>query len=80
MRDKTTLKNKDKHQAMSMKFSEKYFKHENAMSLSFRKTITHKSDEVAELAEKACCETFDLTFQEKISSSVQCLAPSAVPK
>ena len=54
-----------------MQFSEKDFKHENAIALSFRKPITHKADEVAELAQKSCCETFDLTFQETFSSSVQ---------
>ena len=78
--DGATLKNKDECQAMDMQFSDKYFKHNNAIALVFRKPITHKADKVAELAEKACCEMFDLIFQETFSSLVQDLASSAVPK
>ena len=50
------------------------------IALQFRKHITHKADKVAELAKKARCETFDLTFQKTFSSSVQELAASASPK
>ena len=47
---------------MGMQFADKDFKNNDAIASSFRKNITHKADKVAELAEKACYETFYLTF------------------
>ena len=70
MHDGATLKNKDKHQAMGMRLTDKDFKHNDAIALAFRNPITHKADEVAELAEELCYEIFGLTFQEIFSSSV----------
>ena len=60
--DAATLKNKDKHQAMGMQFADKDFNHANVIALEFRKPVTHKADEVVELAEKACYETLGLEF------------------
>ena len=42
-----------------MKFTDKQFKHSNAMSLSFRNPISHKADRIAELDEENCDEMFD---------------------
>ena len=63
-----------------MQLTDKHFKHNNAIALSFRKPISHESDKVAELAEEICDETFDLKFQDALSSSVQDLATSTVAK
>ena len=65
---------------MGMRLSGKDFEHGNATALSFRKSIIHEANKVAELVEKTCCEMFDLEFQEVFSSSVQDLATSAIPK
>ena len=78
--DRATLKNKDKHQVMGMQFSDKDCKHDGAIALVFRKPISHKANKVAELAQKACNETFGLEFYDMFSSSVQDLAASTVAK
>ena len=51
MRDGSTLKNKDKHQAFGVQLSDKQFKHNNSITLSFKKHVSHEADKVAELAE-----------------------------
>ena len=53
VRDRSTLKNKHKHQAMGMQFADDDCKHRNVTALSFRKLSTHAPNEVAELAQKA---------------------------
>ena len=63
-----------------MKFTDKQFEHNNAIALSFRNSISHKADRIAQLAEELCDETFDSKFQDIFSSSVQDLAASAVAK
>ena len=78
MHDGFTLKNKDKHQAMGVQFADKDFKHDDVITLAFRKSVTHEADKVAELAEKSRYETFGLEFQEIFSSSVQDLSASYV--
>ena len=65
---------------MGIQFADKDFKRSDAIVLSFRKPITHEADKVAELAEKSCCETFDLKFQEMFSFSVEDMAVSTVAK
>ena len=49
LNDSATLINKDKHQAFRMKFADAKFRHNDAIALSFRKPLTHKSDKVAGL-------------------------------
>ena len=80
VRGRDTLKKKDKHQAMGMKLGGKDFKHDGVVALPFRKPTTYEADKVSELAEKECCEAFDLKFQEKFSSLFQDLAASATTK
>ena len=63
-----------------MQFTNKQFKYNNVLALSFVKPISHEVDKVAELDEEICDETFDLKFQDTFSSSVQDLAASAVAK
>ena len=41
---------------------------------SFRKTLSHESNKVAQLVEEVCQERFELNFQHMFSSSVQDLA------
>ena len=54
-----TLPNTDKYQAFRMHFEDAKFCHNNAAALSFRKSLTHKADKVAELAQEACSEHFN---------------------
>ena len=63
-----------------MKFTDKQFKNDKVVALSFRKPIYHEADKVAELAEEMCDEIFDLKFQGAFSSSSQDLATSTVSK
>ena len=49
---------------MDVQFSNKDFKDDYVIALAFRKSITHKADKVAELAEKSRYEIFGLEFQE----------------
>ena len=63
-----------------MQFADKNFKRNDSIALSFRKPVFHKVDRIAELAEEICDETFDLKFQDALSSSVQDLATSTVAK
>ena len=57
MHDGATLLNKDKYQAFGMKFTDNQFRHNNAIVLCFRKHLTHKADEVAQLVEEVCNKT-----------------------
>ena len=66
--DGATLLNKDKHQAFVMQFSDNKLLHNNAITLLFRKPVSHESNKVAELAEESCHECFELDFQHAISS------------
>ena len=50
------------------------------IALSFKKPISYKADNVAELAEEIYDEMFDLKFQDTFSSSVQDLGASTVAK
>ena len=47
-----------------MKFTDKQFKNDKVVALSFRKPIYHEADKVAELAEEICDETLYLKFQD----------------
>ena len=76
----SNIKNKDKHQAFSMQFSDKQFEHDTAIALSFRKPISHEANKVSQLAEEICDEMFGLKFQDMFASSVQDLAASDVAK
>ena len=75
MHDGAALLDKDKYQAFGMQFTDN-----NAIALSFRKVVSHKSDKVAELAEEVFHEHFELDFQHAFSSSAQDLAASVVSK
>ena len=72
--------NKDEHQAFGTKFTDNKFRHNNTITLSFRKLVSHESEKVAELAEEFCHENFELDFQHYFSSSVQYLAASTASK
>ena len=72
--------NKDKNQAYRIQFTDKKIRHNNAIASSFRKPVSHESDEIAQLAEEVCQEHFELDFQDKFSSSVQDLIASAASK
>ena len=63
-----------------MQFTDKQFKHDNSIALSFRNPISHEACEVAELAEDVCDETFGLKFQDTLAFLVQDLAASSVSK
>ena len=58
--DGATLLNKDEHQACGMHFVETKFRHNDAITSLFRKPSLHETDKVAELAEEACNECFEL--------------------
>ena len=45
-----------------MQFADNKFRHNNVIALSFRKPVSHKSDNVAQLVEKVCQEHFELDF------------------
>ena len=76
--DGATLLNELKHQAFGMQFEDAKIRCNNSMSLSFRKPLTHKADEVAKVVEEGCLECFNEEFNDMLSSPVQDLAPSAV--
>ena len=63
-----------------MQFADNKFRNNNAIVLSFRKTISQKADKVAQLAEEVWQECFELDFQDVFSSSVQDLATTAASK
>ena len=42
------FKNKEKHEDFGMHFTDKQFKHNNTIALSFRKHASHKADGIAE--------------------------------
>ena len=48
--------------------------------ITFRKPSPHEADKLAELAEEACNEHFELDFTNGFSSSVQDIAASAASK
>ena len=78
--DGDALLNKYEYQVFGMQFVDYKFCHNNVIALSFRKPVSHKSDKVAELAEEACHEYFELCFQRVFSYSAQDLATSAASK
>ena len=63
-----------------MQFIDNKFHHNDVIALSFRKHVSHKLDKVSQLVEEVYQEHFELDFQEIFSSSIQCLATSAVSK
>ena len=77
---RASLQNKDKHQTIGMQFAHNDCEHNDATSLAFRKLDACAPDEVAELAQQACDETFGVEFHDMFSYSVQDLAASAVAK
>ena len=63
-----------------MQFSDAKIRHNYAITLSFVKPLSHEDEKVAELAEEACTEYFDVEFNYVFSSCVQDLAASTVAK
>ena len=63
-----------------MQFADNKFRHDDAMSLSFRTLSSCKADKVAELVEEVCHDHFDLNFTNMLSSSVQDTSACAVSK
>ena len=63
-----------------MKFTDNQFHYSDAIDLSFGKTVSHESDEVAQLEEEVFQEHFELNFQDTFSSSAQDLAASSTSK
>ena len=57
-----TLLKKDKYQAFGIHFADTKFRHNDAITLSFRKPFSHESYKVAALVEEACNECFELDF------------------
>ena len=74
------MNNEDECQAMSMKFADTDCKHNNAISLAFRKLDTRASDKVTELTQQTRNETFGVEFHDAFSCSIQDLAASAITK
>ena len=64
MHDGATTLNKDKHQVYGMQFTDNQFLYNNEIALSIRKSVSHKSDKVAQLVEEVCQEYFELNFQD----------------
>ena len=65
---------------MECSFADAKFRHNNVIAFSFRKPFSYEADKVAELAEEASNEHFELDFTCMFSSSVQHLARSASSK
>ena len=78
--DGAALRNKDKHQAFGIQFTDAKFRHNNLIELSFRRPLSHKAYKVAELVEEACNDDFDSYFTDAFSSPVQDLATCATSK
>ena len=78
--DGATLVYKDEHQAFGMHFVDNNFRHNDVITLSFRKHLSYEADKAAELAEEGHNEHFELDFTHMFSSSAQDLAASAVSK
>ena len=72
--DGCALERKDKHQDFRTHFADRRFRHNNAIALSFRKSLSSKADKVSELAQDACTEVLDKNFVDIFASSVQDLA------
>ena len=70
MYDGPALLNKVKCQAYRMLFTDKTFRYNDAIALSFRKHVSHESDKIAQLVEEVCQEYFELNFQDVFLSSV----------
>ena len=68
--DGTTLKNKDKHQAMGMQFADEDGKYDNDIALAFRKPVSHKADNVATLAKDIILVFFGCEFIDLFCSAV----------
>ena len=73
-----TLKNKQKFQAFGMNFLDRIFRHNNVLALSFRKSLSSKSDKVDALAEEAYAEVLDKEFIGIFTLSAQDLAVNKV--
>ena len=46
--------NGHKHQAFGMQFAENKFRHNDTITLSFSKLVSHESNDTAELGEEVC--------------------------
>ena len=76
--DGCTLKNKHKCQAFGMQLTDRAHRHNNAVSLLFRKVLSREADKVSESSQDLCTEVLDKNFVDIFASSVQCLSTSKV--
>ena len=51
---------KNKYEAFGMQFVDAKFRHNDAITLLFRKPFSHEAKKVAESAEEACNKCFEL--------------------
>ena len=61
-----------------MQFSDRMFRHNNVLALSFSKALSSKYDKFSKLAEDTCAEVLDKDFFDIFASLVKDLATSKV--
>ena len=76
--DGAVSSNKHEHKAFGMQFSCRRFTCNNVVTLSFRKSLSSKSNVVSALVEEACDEVIDKVLNEMFSQSVQDLVARKV--